>query len=200
MKGEILQTMIESKDLNQFQILFEYLGIYGFIDVLQFLQHVHLKVPKFDPKVLIKKAELLTDPDGWKLLHHAVRLGDLGLCKLVIDNIEDKNPAGKSGLTPYHCAAWIGNLKICKLIAEQIRYLSLKEKHLNDDFGRSPLYYAERNCHIQVAFLLVQGNMHGMYAEGKKTKNPQLLTMQSLTGKLQGRITTQGDSCSHYRE
>ena len=25
-------------------------------------------------------------------------------------------------------------------------------------------------------------------------------TLQSLTGKLQGRITTQGDPCSHYRE
>ena len=24
--------------------------------------------------------------------------------------------------------------------------------------------------------------------------------LQSLTGKLQGRITTQGDPCSHYRE
>ena len=25
-------------------------------------------------------------------------------------------------------------------------------------------------------------------------------TLQSLTGKLQGRISTQGDPCSHYRE
>ena len=27
-----------------------------------------------------------------------------------------------------------------------------------------------------------------------------LATLQSLTGKLQGRISTQGDPCSHYRE
>ena len=26
------------------------------------------------------------------------------------------------------------------------------------------------------------------------------LTLQSFTGKLQGKITTQGDPCSHYRE
>ena len=25
-------------------------------------------------------------------------------------------------------------------------------------------------------------------------------TLQTLTGKLQGRITTQGDPCNHYRE
>ena len=30
--------------------------------------------------------------------------------------------------------------------------------------------------------------------------NRAMWTLQSLTGKLQGRITTQGDPCSHYKE
>ena len=163
MKGEILQTMIDSKDLNQFKILFESLGIYGFIDVLHLLHRVRFHVPKFDPKALIKKAELCKDKDGWKLLHHAVRLGDLGLCKLVIDNIVDKNPEGKSGLTPFHCAAWIGNLEICKLIRKLIRKQlgskSLEVQHPFDNFGRSPLYYANRNGHTQLAEW-ISTNMH----------------------------------------
>jgi ankyrin repeat protein len=172
MKGDILETMI--KDLNQCQILFESLGITHFIDVLQFLHYVHLKVPNF-LKLFINKAEVLIDQQGWKLLHHAVRLGDLRLCKLVIDNTDDKNPRGKLGLTPYHCAAWIGNLEICELIAKQIRFQPLKAKLLFDHFGRSPLYYAERNGFAELAFLMVQDNMHGMYAEGKKTEHPQFL-------------------------
>ena len=32
------------------------------------------------------------------------------------------------------------------------------------------------------------------------TQVSQITALQSLTGKLQGRITTQGDPCSHYRE
>jgi ankyrin repeat protein len=174
MKGDILKTVIDSQDLNQCRILFECLGITQFIDVLQLLHHVHLKVPNF-LKVFIEKAEVLIDQDGWTLLHHAVRLGDLRLCKLVIDNTDDKNPRGKLGLTPYHCAAWIGNLEICELIASQIRFEPLQEKRLFDHFGRSPLYYAERNGFTELAFLMVQNNMHGLYAEGKKTEHPQLL-------------------------
>ena len=36
-----------------------------------------------------------------------------------------------------------------------------------------------------------------------RTNLPKLIdlyTLQSLTEKLQGRITSQGDPCSHYRE
>ena len=143
-------------------IFFESLGIDEVNDVLQLLNNEHLKVQKFNPKNFINKAELIFLQDGWKLLHHAVRLGDLGICNLVIDNIWDKNPEGKSELTPLHCAAWIGNLEVCKMIRNALRLG--RSRPLNvlqpfDNFGRSPLYYADRNGHTQLAHW-ISTNMH----------------------------------------
>ena len=46
------------------------------------------------------------------------------------------------------------------------------------------------------------GVFHGKYSyeNTRKTWNTDFITLQSLTGSLQGRITSQGDPCSHYRE
>ena len=42
---------------------------------------------------------------------------------------------------------------------------------------------------------------YGILNSYKKRMNKVVFTtLQSLTGKLQGRITSQGDPCSHYRE
>ena len=155
----VFETVMDSKDLNMCRAFFDSLGINEVNDVLQLLKNEHLKVQKFNPKNFIEKAELIFLQDGWKLLHHAVRLGDLGICNLVIDNIWDKNPEGKSGLTPFHCAAWIGNLEIYNLIRKSLRSTPLKAKHPFDNFERSPLYYADRNGHTQLA-KWISTNMH----------------------------------------
>ena len=147
----VFETVMDSKDLNMCRILFNSLGIHEVNHALQLLNNEHLKMQQFNPMNFVRKAELIFIQDGWKLLYHAIRLGDLRICKLVMDNIGDENPEGESGLTPFHCAAWIGNLEICKLIRLQTRFRPLKEKLPFDDFGRSPLYYADRNGHIQLA-------------------------------------------------
>ena len=37
-----------------------------------------------------------------------------------MDKVEDKNPAAKNGVTPFHNAAHVGHFEICKLILENV--------------------------------------------------------------------------------
>ena len=46
---------------------------------------------------------------GDTLLHWAAKKGHLSLCKLIIKNVQDKNPKGKNGQTPLHVAALNGH-------------------------------------------------------------------------------------------
>ena len=63
----------------------------------------------------------------------AAKLGHLDLCKLIIENVEDKNPRDKFGWTPLHQAAVLGHLSVCKLILENV-----KDKNPADDEGQTP--------------------------------------------------------------
>ena len=54
---------------------------------------------------------------GQTPLHVAADRGQLEICKLVINNVEDKNPPNlKEGATPLHLAATQGHVEICKFI------------------------------------------------------------------------------------
>ena len=61
------------------------------------------------------------DPNGWTPLHVAAGVGHFEICKLIIDNIENKNPKSNiGGRTPFHCAAENGDPRICQYIIDNI--------------------------------------------------------------------------------
>ena len=57
--------------------------------------------------------------------HHIAAGGHLDMCKLIIENINDKNPANQDGLTPLHVAATCGHLDVFKLIIDKVIYVWL---------------------------------------------------------------------------
>ena len=169
---KVFETINDFGDLNLCQILFDYIGIRDTIDVFQFSHYAQATGCLKNPQVFLNNTELLIDQDGWKLIHHAVRIGILEICELIIENIEDKNPGGKAGLTAYHCAAWGGNLEICQLIAKHI-----EETNPTDNDGKTPLYYAKRNGHDQVAEF-ISDNIKDKGAKGKQSFNSQSIRFE----------------------
>ena len=77
--------------------------------------------------------------------HLAVYFGYLDLCKLFMENLEDKFPKDENGAIPLHVAAQGGFLDICKYIMER-----LDEKSPVDDDGDTPLHLAVLNRHFDV--------------------------------------------------
>ena len=57
--------------------------------------------------------------------------GHLEICKLILENVQEKNPKNNNGLTPLDLASNNGNSEICKLLRESIE----KPK---DGFGKIP--------------------------------------------------------------
>ena len=47
--------------------------------------------------------------------------GRLNICRLLIQNGQNKNPANQNGATPLHYAALKGHLEICRLIIENVQ-------------------------------------------------------------------------------
>ena len=63
------------------------------------------------------------DEFGKTALHFAAENGLIDICKLIIEQIKDKNPRNISGYTPLHFAVIRGNLGICKyIIKNEIHY------------------------------------------------------------------------------
>ena len=60
--------------------------------------------------------------NGMTPLHYAAFNGHLRVCKLIIENVSDKNPSSvnSDGNTPLHWAAFSGRVKICQLIMQQV--------------------------------------------------------------------------------
>ena len=55
--------------------------------------------------------------NGCTPLHYAAEHGHLDVCKLILQNIQEKNPPADNG-TPLHLAARRGHLKICRLFIQ----------------------------------------------------------------------------------
>ena len=59
--------------------------------------------------------------------------GNFDVCKILIQNVTNKQPRDKLGRTPLHYAAQECHLDICSLILENVN-----EKHPKDDLGSTP--------------------------------------------------------------
>ena len=51
----------------------------------------------------------------------AAQEGRLDICRLIIQNTQDKNPWQGCGLSPLHMAAGKGHLEVCSLIIENLQ-------------------------------------------------------------------------------
>ena len=78
-------------------------------------------------------------PLGTTQLHIAAFRGYFDICQLILENVEEKNPANKMGKTPLHLAAQGGHLGIVQLIIKNV-----EQKNPPDEDGNTPLHYAAR--------------------------------------------------------
>ena len=84
-------------------------------------------------------------------LYTAARCGYLEVCKLIIDQMDDKNPKmGEFMNTPLHEAALNGHLHICKVIVDNVYDKSPRNSH-----GRTPIHKAAARGHLEVSILLL---------------------------------------------
>merc|ERR1740129_434426 len=75
--------------------------------------------------------------DNWTPLHYSVANGHYEISKLIIDEIEIKNPKTKCGWTPLHCAS---KVELCQLILERVT-----DKNPQTIYGETPLLLAATN-------------------------------------------------------
>ena len=85
------------------------------------------------------------DENGKTQLHKKAIDGELSEFKLIIDNVENKNPTDEEGFTPLDLAAKFGHLNICQIIIAKI-----VDKNPADKNGWTPLHLAAQNGHLDV--------------------------------------------------
>ena len=83
-------------------------------------------------------------------LLRAASKGHLEVCKLIIQNLQDKNPTTVEG-TPLHLAAQEGHLEVCKLFMDNI-----KDSSPDVVLKGTPLHLAAGNGHLNIYKLLIE--------------------------------------------
>ena len=83
--------------------------------------------------------------------HMAARNGCREICELIIDHLEDKNPADYKGMTPFHNASEKGHFDVCKMIIQNI---DNKNPAARD--GCTPLHLATKHGHLEIVRLIVE--------------------------------------------
>ena len=84
------------------------------------------------------------------LLHLAALNGNLEVCKIVTDNLQNKNPADNNGNTILHTAATYGRVEIYQFILEKV-----KKKDPTNKYGATPFHIAAEYGHLQVCLLII---------------------------------------------
>ena len=87
-------------------------------------------------------------------LHLAAKNGHFNTCKLILENIVEKNPSNQGLFTPLHIAAANGNHSIFQMIIESIQ----DNKNPEDVFGNTPLHIAAAHGHFRICFLILSYN------------------------------------------
>ena len=108
---------------------------------------------------------VLNSPDyeGKIPLQVAASNGKTELCRLIMENVVDKNPQRFQnepffGTTPLHWAAHKGHFSVCELIVQNV-----DNKNPYDTLMRTPLYMAARQGHLSICRLLYK-NAHNIDA------------------------------------
>ena len=84
----------------------------------------------------------------------AAKSGNFPLCKFMLTDMGNLNPADEDQATAFHYAAENGHWEICCLI---IKYL--KHKNPGDVRGFTPLHLAAQNGHLKICQLIL-GKVH----------------------------------------
>ena len=86
--------------------------------------------------------------NGRTLLHLAAGNGRSDVYKVIMKEVEDKNPTDVNGGTPLHEAAYGGHLDVCRLIVDNI-----DNKHPVDTYGKTPKCIADEQNHTELSKL-----------------------------------------------
>ena len=91
----------------------------------------------------------LNPPDGMNTtpLHLAAKFGHLEICKLILEEVEEKSPVDDYGCTPFQLAAKNGHFAVCKFI---IRDEGIWQKFKLYVFYRSIFYYDKYRMNISL--------------------------------------------------
>ena len=81
----------------------------------------------------------------------AAKKGHEEICKVLIDNSEEKNPSDALGMTAFHFAAKEGLTDVCKLIIENVD--NKNPAALN---GSTPLHLAAEEGHLVIVRLIIE--------------------------------------------
>ena len=93
-------------------------------------------------------------------LHIAARKGHLDVCKLILENTDNKIPTddvGGSlvGNTPFHLAAQNGHIAICQLLIEN-RVINFEDTNPRGCNGLTVFHIAAANGHLEICKLIVK--------------------------------------------
>ena len=99
--------------------------------------------------------------------HEAASRGNFDICKFIIEDGNDENPANEIGLTPFHTAAnyrrnydsylhrdsseIVGHFEICKLIFESTGFLNPP-----DNNGKTPLHSAASHGNLKICQMIIK--------------------------------------------
>ena len=151
----------------------DYAAIFGNLEVCRFLLQNLDDFPMGDLKIPLQVAPHYGHTEVFKLffehaqnnnlplnpnndsgdetpLHTAASNGNLEICKLLIESIENKSPRCSHGHTPLHHAAENGKIEVFKLIFDNVQ-----EKEPTDNEGRTPLHTAAKHGHLEVCKFLI---------------------------------------------
>ena len=103
-------------------------------------------------------------------LHEAASRGNFEICKFIIDQVEDKNPANETGHTPFHIAAKHdrnnSHFDICQLIFEATGF-----HNPSDKYGETPLHSAAFNGNLKICEMIIEKVDHKNPASNRWNEN-----------------------------
>ena len=100
-------------------------------------------------KVQFETKQKEKDVNGTTPLHEAARYGNLQECKMIIDNVENKNPRNDYGNTPLFFALMGGHLSVFQFI-----FNNVEEKNPKNNNGETLLHHAVYKGHFEMFKLI----------------------------------------------